>query len=103
MPRRELVAICSASDCLVSLEGKRSDAIYCSDTCSKRVRRELERLAHPHPHRNTPQYKQMRDMWAEYDGYHWLPGGGRNGEEGEGGSWDAHLRRFRQEYATAYR
>ena len=88
--------------CDNSLDGKRSDAKTCSTPCRKRLERQTRR---PHPYRNTPQYKQARDMWPEYVGYHWLPDGlvlRRPGGQGLGVAWDRRLRQTGFEYGTAY-
>lgn len=85
--------ICAAFGCDASIADMRIDALYCSTRC--RMRGYRSRLR-PHPYRGTPQYKEMRDMWPEYVGYHWLS------ERGEHpGSWDRFIRRTRSEYATA--
>ncbi len=96
---------CAAPGCSRSLAGKRSHSRYCTEACKKRAKRQRERIAHPHPHRNSRQYKQMRDMWPEYVGYHWLSPESESIDEdcaGNAGSWDRYLRRTGQEYATAY-
>lgn len=61
-----------ACGCGISLSDRRPQARYHTKACWDRAYRQRERAAHPHPHRDTPQYKQMRDEWPEYVGYRWV-------------------------------
>lgn len=92
-----LIPTCAAPGCFNSLEHNRGDARYCTARCRLRAHREQEREDHAHPHRNTPQYKQMRDMWPEYEGHRWASDSGD-----EDGVWDLRIRDSRFEYGTAY-
>lgn len=96
--------------CSFPLENKRSDARFCSAVCRVRASRaerpqhyalyardymrDRRRKLRPHPYRDTPQYKQSRDIWPEYVGFHWA--------DRESDDWDRYLRRSGQQYATAY-
>ena len=68
------IRVCAAPGCSVGLEG-RSHAKTCSSACRQALYDARKRQEHPHPYRDTPQYKQMRDMWADRTGGHWADRG----------------------------